>query len=289
MVAAYDVLGVQIAVRAHDPEPIAMIDRSYRSFRVERADASAVVIDVAPSAERAGWWLASGGGKPARVWPTTAIAAVDAMDRLVHSLVSGMHAQNRWPIHAGAAVHRGRAVILSGPSGTGKTTLVLALAQHGLALLSDELAIFDADGLTVHPYRRGLHLRPGTPERIGRFASILEQPRENLGGGIAWAVAHDQLPAQFGVTLADAAPLGAIVLLGEHGLAEPVIEPMRPGVAAMELLRGTWAASIDFAGALRRISALTAAVPCIRMRAAEPDVTAARLLEWLDELHDRGS
>jgi hypothetical protein len=206
------------------------------------------------------------------------------MERLVHALVTGLHAQGRWAIHAGAAVHRGRAVILSGPSGTGKTTLVLALARRGLGLLSDELAVLDADGLMVHPFRRGLHLRPGTPERVAGFASLLGQPREQLGGGIAWAVAHDELPASYGVALADAAPLASIVLLGGHGAVLPEIEPVRPGVAALELLRGTWAASVDFSGALRRMGALTASVSCVRLRAAEPDVTAEALIAWLDEI-----
>ena len=136
--AAYDVLGVPIELRSADPEPIDLIDRSYRAFRVAQAPADAILIDVEHASQQPGWWAVRGGGLEERTVPTPGIAAIDAMERLVHVLVSGLHAQGRWAIHAGAAVHRGRAIILSGPSGTGKTTLVLALARRGLGLLSDD-------------------------------------------------------------------------------------------------------------------------------------------------------
>lgn len=287
--AAYDVLGVTLIVRSSVPEPIDVIDRSYRAFRIDDALPGSSVIDVLPDPTMPGRWQVSGGGMEPRTVPSTEIAAIDAMERLVHSVMGGLHASGRSAVHASAAVHRGRSVILSGPSGSGKTTLVLALARQGMGLLSDELAVLDRDGLMVHPFPRGLHLRPGTPERIPGFESLLDQRREQLGGGIAWAIAHDELGGAFGISVADAAPLGAVVLLDGHGAEEPHIEALRPGIAALELLRGTWAASVDFSGSLRRIGALTGAVPCIRLRAADPGSTARRLIAWLDEIHDSHS
>jgi hypothetical protein len=69
-----------------------------------------------------------------------------------------MAARRRLCVHAGVVVVGGQAVVLPGRSCSGKSTLVLALVQAGAAYLSDEYAVFDADGV-VHPWRRPLSLR----------------------------------------------------------------------------------------------------------------------------------
>jgi hypothetical protein len=62
------------------------------------------------------------------------------------------------PLHAGVVAFGGRAVLLPGASGTGKTTLVTALLESGAAYYSDELAFLDDEG-RVHPYPRHLVVR----------------------------------------------------------------------------------------------------------------------------------
>jgi hypothetical protein len=65
-------------------------------------------------------------------------------------------------VHAGVVVWDGRAVVLPGPSGSGKSSLVLALVRAGAAFSSDDVAVIDPDG-QVWPWPRPLRLR-GTHE-----------------------------------------------------------------------------------------------------------------------------
>jgi hypothetical protein len=62
-------------------------------------------------------------------------------------------------VHAGVVGVGGRALVLPGASGAGKTTLVRALLKAGATYYSDEYALLDTRG-RVHPYARSLSVRP---------------------------------------------------------------------------------------------------------------------------------
>jgi len=69
-------------------------------------------------------------------------------------------------VHAGVVGWRGRAILLPGRSGSGKTRLVEALVRAGATYYSDEYAILDARG-RVHPFARPLIRRKdGGTERV---------------------------------------------------------------------------------------------------------------------------
>ena len=61
-------------------------------------------------------------------------------------------------VHAGVVGWRGRAILLPGRSGTGKTSLVAALVDRGAVYYSDDLAPITADGL-VRSYARAPSVR----------------------------------------------------------------------------------------------------------------------------------
>ncbi|HZJ56472.1 MAG TPA: hypothetical protein VFD38_20175 [Myxococcaceae bacterium] len=69
-------------------------------------------------------------------------------------------------VHAGVVAVAGRAILLPGRSGAGKTTLVRALVEAGATYYSDEYAVLDREG-RVHPYARrpSVRLRAGRKER----------------------------------------------------------------------------------------------------------------------------
>jgi hypothetical protein len=67
-------------------------------------------------------------------------------------------------VHSGVVAHGGRAILLPGPTSTGKSTLVAELVRRGAAYCSDEYALLDAEG-RVHPYPRPLLLRDGSGDR----------------------------------------------------------------------------------------------------------------------------
>jgi hypothetical protein len=67
-------------------------------------------------------------------------------------------ARGRIFVHAGVVGWRGRAILIPGPSFSGKTNLVVALARAGATYYSDEYAVIDARG-RIHPYPRPLATR----------------------------------------------------------------------------------------------------------------------------------
>ena len=61
-------------------------------------------------------------------------------------------------VHAGAVGWQDRAILMPGPTRSGKTSLVTALVRAGATYYSDEFAVIDAEGRT-HPYPRPLSIR----------------------------------------------------------------------------------------------------------------------------------
>ncbi len=77
-------------------------------------------------------------------------------------------------VHAGVVgTPAGDGVLLTGESGSGKTTTVAALVQEGYSYLSDEAAVIDPDTALVRPWPRPLDFKPGAIE-IDRFRALLE-------------------------------------------------------------------------------------------------------------------
>lgn len=116
--------------------------------------------------------------------------ALHAVDQTIRSTIA-VHAPGLVFIHAGAVAHRGRVIVLPGTSMAGKTTLVAELVRAGAAYLSDEYAVFDADGL-VHPFARRLSVREPTGRRevpVAEFGGTTVT--EPLPAGLIAAVSFD--------------------------------------------------------------------------------------------------
>ena len=82
-------------------------------------------------------------------------------------------------VHGGVVGHDGRAILLPGPTGAGKSTLVAELVRRGALYFSDEYALIDGAG-RVHPYPRPLLLR----DESGDGRPVLAT---DLGGTVAWS------------------------------------------------------------------------------------------------------
>ncbi len=104
-------------------------------------------------------------------------------------------------LHAGAVSDGRRGLLLVGPSGAGKTTLVLELIKRGLHFLSDETAAL-AQGW-VHPFLRSIRVRRRHP-----------QPRQNTTTSGLWATSPRWVDVEaVGGQIGEAVPVGAVVLL----------------------------------------------------------------------------
>lgn len=84
--------------------------------------------------------------------------AVHVLDAQIRARIAIL-AHDQFFIHAGVVALDGHAIVLPGPSFSGKSSLVAALVDAGATYYSDEFAVLDVDG-RIHPYTKPLSLRP---------------------------------------------------------------------------------------------------------------------------------
>ena len=112
----------------------------------------------------------------------TLVEALDAFESDLQIHVAEM-CDNRVFVHAGVVGWKGKAILLPGPSCSGKTTLVAQLIERGATYYSDEYAVLDSEG-RVHPYSRALSTRTNRetvrrkcqPEALGARRGIEPLP-----------------------------------------------------------------------------------------------------------------
>lgn len=161
-------------------------------------------IDVEVRRERRGWVMRRGDftaqWNPAercgRIVQSANPYSTDSVIRIVHSL--RLAECGGFLAHAASAIHRGRALLFSGISGTGKTTLT-QLAPPGTIRLTDEISYVRRCGADF--------FASGTP-----FTGELNTPGANR-----------------------TAPLAALYFLKHAG--QHRITPLTPAIAARQLMR----------------------------------------------------
>ena len=140
--------------------------------------------------------------------------AIDLVPRFEMDLYEQVlaRAQPAWLLHAAAIAVDGRALVLSGASGAGKTTLTLALAGRGLRLLTEELVSIDKTGM-VRGLPRPLHVPADSPQRarIPTAWTQLPYPIRGRDGVMRENMLVVPPPEAFEL---DALPLRAIVRIG---------------------------------------------------------------------------
>jgi len=136
-------------------------------------------------------------------------------------------------VHASCVAIGGRAVLIAGPSGSGKSDLALRLIERGASLVSDDYTILEADfgRLLASPPEtiagrievRGVGIieRPHVEAvpvallvDLARFAERMPEPLAVEFGGVA-------VPAIGLSALEASAPLKVEAALHLHGLVQP--------------------------------------------------------------------
>jgi hypothetical protein len=93
------------------------------------------------------------------------------------------HQRNLLPLHASSVCFEGKAILFSGVSGIGKSTLAAAFTEKGYSMVSDDIS------LVIPDRERGAVIVPGYPQAklwkdsltmLNRHDSGLEKVRENL-------------------------------------------------------------------------------------------------------------
>ncbi len=141
-------------------------------------------------------------------------------------------------LHASAVAVEGRAILLVGPAGAGKSTTAAAFAQLGYAVITDDVAALDevGDAFLIRPAYPRVRLWPpsvtslfGSPDALPRLTPTWEKRFLGLGRpGFAFQ--------------GEPLPLGAIYFLGPRSddpLA-PQVQPMTQGRGMMTLVSDTY-------------------------------------------------
>jgi hypothetical protein len=177
--------------------------------------------------------------------------------------------------HAASVALRGRALLLVGPKGAGKSTLALALAARGHALLGDENACYLPATHEVLPFRRPVGVKPG-PRSAAVEARLRALDRLPERDGMMRLPADDlAAPGDEGPR-----PLGAVVFLDGFAPASRLraLAPARADVGRLQPV----GASMVNAPRTRRVfemARLLAQSAVYELTAGPPDAAAATLEE----------
>jgi hypothetical protein len=190
----------------------------------------------------------------ARRHPSLALSVASAADLVVDDVEVALSraVDGRILVHAGAVGWRGRAVLVPGRSGSGKSELVAALVRAGAVYLSDEFAVLDREG-KVHPYRRPVALR--RPSGTSRVAVETN------------ACAMEPLP------------VGGIAFLRYRSATDWRPRPISSGAALLGLLQNTLSCRFRLDDARRILRRVVASAPAIAGDRPDADDVATVLLD----------
>jgi hypothetical protein len=152
-------------------------------------------------------------------------------------------------LHAGGVQAGHVGILLPGPSGSGKSSLVAALVERGLRYLSDEIVVLGDGGATMAGLPRPLALRPGAQEVLARWRPAVDQ--EPMAGSTWFVDPGLVVPGSAGVPCPPALMVsprfsaGSETALTELASPQALVELVgnsvrygRPDPAHVELLAG---------------------------------------------------
>ena len=130
-------------------------------------------------------------------------------------------------LHAAALEFGGKAYLLAGDSGSGKSATAWGLLHHGFRYLSDELSAIDLAAMRVLPYPHALCLKEHPPSAYPLPASGV------LDLGRTLHVPAQSMPD---ATLPGPCDLEAIFFLQQRGASgAPVLRPISPAQASARM------------------------------------------------------
>lgn len=224
-VGSFEAGGVAFRIETNSSSLAARVGDTFRDLLVTESSSSPVEFEVrhqgsAPLTHPWGLWrdgaprettVADGYILAYLLWEVTRLMFERSGDR-VH-------------LHGAALALNGRALVLSGHSGTGKSTLAGWLTHRGWGFLTDEAALVDPDALVVSPFWRPIGVR-----RPGPLDPILPADLS-----LGWGGRESLVPASTIGALAEATRVAGIVFLSRAPGEPVVLSPLSPAATLVEL------------------------------------------------------
>jgi hypothetical protein len=169
-------------------------------------------------------------------------------------------------IHAGVVRVCDQAVLVVGPPGQGKSTLVAELLDWGCDYLSDEVAAIDPAACTVLPFAVAPYKRIATAARV---------PSERLH-----EIPKVAVPIAPASICSSPVPIRSIYFLRSgEARAAAVIEPASPAVALLEISRNSFTCELNRAEEMSRLCKLLGRVDAAYLEYVQPAQAASRIIK----------
>jgi hypothetical protein len=238
--------GMQLEVRTSVPEIQELVRVVYGHMIVPASTRSAGTISVTRT--ESGYLLTSETEVPFRNDQLDLL--LDIVREEVHFQFMRVRPDLLW-LHAAAVERNGRALLIAGPSGQGKSTLSTKLCERGWRLLSDDIAPTSMEADIVYPF-------PQAPRRRIFPGSVIDKYEiQTLEREEVVFEAHEVHLAAVGVA--------AIVYVEFSVGGSASLEKLTGGSAALEVLRN----SVNFGdhkeAAVSRAAALGTRIPAYKL------------------------
>jgi hypothetical protein len=149
-----DVLGTRFGLTSDDDRWLDFVARLWEPFLIRAERPEDVVLSVVT--EASGWRF-----QFSDKWGVVSTDPWALANELRNAMLQEAVSRDRGivPLHAAVAVREGSALLLAGPPGAGKSTLVLALIERGWSYVSDDLAPICVDSGLVRSLPKPVHVK----------------------------------------------------------------------------------------------------------------------------------
>lgn len=153
----YKILDVSLSLESDSREFLDMFDRDYAWFRIKPSDCQLPVVSCQLKDQKL--CVSNSQSEPeifsTHGHPNKNKYAYQVVLRKIFNNV-----RDYLLIHAGVASKHGKVLILAGPPGIGKSTMILELLKKGFTFFSDDYCPIHRETKLVHPFPRSLWILP---------------------------------------------------------------------------------------------------------------------------------
>ncbi len=265
--ACLRLLDFDVAVHSNDPEVPALIHDLFEPLIVAGEAPHALVMGAAGPTARPQYFVAADEGIVVRS-PASTVAFAHLMFEMNQRAIAQSTSAIR--VHAAAAVLGGGAVVLPGPMGAGKSTLVAGLVQRGLSYVTDEVVAIDPVSHRVLPYPRPCSLGVPPAALAASTWSPSDAAQRYLGGS-------GFVPAtRLGAVTVGPVPIRGVVLPKYVNGASTTLTPLGEADALVGVASHTF--DIGVPGTLSALAASLTGVPAFALVSGDLDAAVDAVL-----------